>query len=222
MRTDTTPRTARPQLDQPLSRAARLAEPRSSQPAAVPPQSRWTAAHPVRNRPAAVRAPNPGRAAARPDRMSTMTTSTTQAADQRYAGTDNDAYRAMRIQLQAFIARRVESTQVAEDLTQEVLLRLVRSNADELADPAAWLYRVARNVIIDHYRTRRPDPARVEASELIKLGRPLRRRPIACPPRTRPMPALTHQPARRAIPDPRSPPWTSTGEPTPPSPPRPG
>ena len=72
----------------------------------------------------------------------------------------------MRTQLQAFIARRVENTQAAEDLTQEVLLRLVRSNPDELADPAAWLYRVARNVIIDHYRTRRPDPARVEASEL--------------------------------------------------------
>ena len=95
-----------------------------------------------------------------------MTTPSKQAADQRHGGTDNDAYRAMRRQLQAFIARRVESTQAAEDLTQEVLLRLIRSNADELADPAAWLYRVARNVIIDHYRTRRPDPARVEASEL--------------------------------------------------------
>ena len=95
-----------------------------------------------------------------------MTTPTKQPADQRHAGTDNDAYRAMRTQLQAFIARRVENTQAAEDLTQEVLLRLVRSNPDELADPAAWLYRVARNVIIDHYRTRRPDPARVEASEL--------------------------------------------------------
>jgi RNA polymerase sigma-70 factor (ECF subfamily) len=95
-----------------------------------------------------------------------MTTPTKQAADRRYAGTDNDGYRAMRTQLQAFIARRVESTQAAEDLTQEVLLRLVRSNADEFADPAAWLYRVARNVIIDHYRTRRPIPARIEASEL--------------------------------------------------------
>jgi RNA polymerase sigma-70 factor, ECF subfamily len=95
-----------------------------------------------------------------------MTTPTKQTANQRHAGTDNDAYRALRHQLQAFIARRVESTQTAEDLTQEVLLRLVRSNADELADPAAWLYRVARNVIIDHYRTRRPASARVEASEL--------------------------------------------------------
>ena len=95
-----------------------------------------------------------------------MNTPTTQAADQRHAGTDDGAYRAMRTHLQVFIARRVENTQTAEDLTQEVLLRLVRSNANELADPAAWLYRVARNVIIDHYRTRRPDPAGVEASEL--------------------------------------------------------
>ena len=96
-----------------------------------------------------------------------MTTPIKQAADRRHTGTDNDAYRAMRTRLQAFIARRVESPQAAEDLTQEVLLRLVRSNADELADPAAWLYRVARNVIIDYYRTRRPAPAGVEASEFI-------------------------------------------------------
>ena len=61
--------TARPQLDQPLSRAARLTEPQSSQPAAVPLQPRWTAAHPARNRAAAVQARNPGRAAAGPDRM---------------------------------------------------------------------------------------------------------------------------------------------------------
>ena len=138
----------------------------------------------------------------------------------RHAGTDNDAYRAMRTQLQAFIARRVESPQAAEDLTQEVLLRLVRSNADELADPAAWLYRVARNVIIDHYRTRRPDPAGVEDQRAIELAEvdPFARRPIASAPRTRPMPALTHQPARRAIPirDHRGRPRRA--EPTPPSP----
>ena len=62
----------------------------------------------------------------------------------------------MRARLHAFIARRVESPQTAEDLTQEVLLRLLRSPSKQLADPTAWLYRVARNVIIDHYRTRHP------------------------------------------------------------------
>ena len=68
----------------------------------------------------------------------------------------NDAFRDMRARLRAFIARRVESPHMADDLTQEVLLRLLRSPSSDLADPTAWLYRVARNVIIDHYRTRRP------------------------------------------------------------------
>ncbi|MGH3340634.1 MAG: sigma-70 family RNA polymerase sigma factor, partial [Propionibacteriaceae bacterium] len=80
------------------------------------------------------------------------------------------AAREMRAHLQAFISRRVESPEVAEDLTQEVFLRLVqRDGGDELADPTAWLYRVARNTIIDHYRSRRSTLAlggeAIEASE---------------------------------------------------------
>ena len=40
--------------------------------------------------------------------------------------------------MRAFIARRVENPETAEDLTQEVLLRLVRSRrSDELDDPTA-------------------------------------------------------------------------------------
>jgi RNA polymerase sigma-70 factor (ECF subfamily) len=58
--------------------------------------------------------------------------------------------------LHAFIARRAESREVAEDLTQEVFVRLARREDGDLADPTAWLYRVARNTIIDHYRSRRP------------------------------------------------------------------
>ena len=93
-----------------------------------------------------------------------MTTSNT-AGTSEHADTDA-AFRDMRARLHAFIARRVESPQTAEDLTQEVLLRLLRSRSSDLTDPTAWLYRVARNVIIDHYRARHPtklldiDPAR--------------------------------------------------------------
>jgi RNA polymerase sigma-70 factor, ECF subfamily len=67
-----------------------------------------------------------------------------------------DAYRDLRARLEAFIARRVESRETAEDLAQEVLLRLLRADTAHLANPSAWLFRVARNVITDHYRTRRP------------------------------------------------------------------
>jgi RNA polymerase sigma-70 factor (ECF subfamily) len=70
----------------------------------------------------------------------------------------DEAYRQMRSRLRAFIAARVENPETAEDLTQEVLLRLVRSGS-AVDDPTAWLYRVARNVIIDHYRGRRPPPS---------------------------------------------------------------
>jgi RNA polymerase sigma-70 factor, ECF subfamily len=66
----------------------------------------------------------------------------------------DEALHALRAQLHAFIARRVDSPEVADDLTQEVLLRLLTHDDGRVKDPTAWLYRVARNVIIDHYRTR--------------------------------------------------------------------
>jgi RNA polymerase sigma-70 factor, ECF subfamily len=66
----------------------------------------------------------------------------------------DDAMHALRGQLHAFIARRVQSPEVADDLTQDVLVRLLAHDDGRVANPTAWLYRVARNVIIDHYRTR--------------------------------------------------------------------
>jgi RNA polymerase sigma-70 factor (ECF subfamily) len=39
-----------------------------------------------------------------------------------------------------------------------VLLRLVKTADGSVENPLPWLYRVARNVIIDHYRTRRSQP----------------------------------------------------------------
>jgi RNA polymerase sigma-70 factor, ECF subfamily len=74
----------------------------------------------------------------------------------------DEALNAVRARLHAFIARRVESPDVADDLTQEVLLRLLMNQDGHVENPTPWLYRVARNAIIDHYRARRsrrrPDP----------------------------------------------------------------
>ena len=56
--------------------------------------------------------------------------------------------------LRAFIRRRVSDENVADDLLQEVFVR-VHSKLDSVSDDerlAAWLYRIARNVITDHYR----------------------------------------------------------------------
>jgi RNA polymerase sigma-70 factor, ECF subfamily len=65
-----------------------------------------------------------------------------------------DTLDAVRARLHAFLARRVESPEVADDLTQDVLLRLLQHRDTAVEHPTAWLYRVARNVLIDHYRTR--------------------------------------------------------------------
>lgn len=59
--------------------------------------------------------------------------------------------------LRGFVRRRVPDDATADDLTQEILLKVYRSRA-KLPDTLrleAWLYRVARNTLTDHYRRRR-------------------------------------------------------------------
>lgn len=60
--------------------------------------------------------------------------------------------------LRAFIRRRVRDDATADDLAQDTLLKVYRSRA-VLRDGTrleAWLYRIARRSVIDHYRRRRP------------------------------------------------------------------
>jgi len=55
----------------------------------------------------------------------------------------------------AYIRYRVDSKSTAEDLTSEVFLRMVRSLVsyrDQGLPFRAWLYRIANNLVIDHYR----------------------------------------------------------------------
>ena len=69
--------------------------------------------------------------------------------------------------LLAFIAGRVPDRDGAEDILQEVLLRIHR-HAGELENSAAvsaWIHQIARNAIADHYRraaVRREQPSGVE------------------------------------------------------------
>ncbi len=56
----------------------------------------------------------------------------------------------------AFLERRVESRETAEDLLQEAFGRAV-THVDRLRDgesAVAWFYRVLRNAVTDHYRRR--------------------------------------------------------------------
>ena len=56
-----------------------------------------------------------------------------------------------------FIRSRVANNDEAEDLLQEVFLRVHRHLccADDWQRPQAWFYQIARNLIIDHYRSTR-------------------------------------------------------------------
>ena len=57
--------------------------------------------------------------------------------------------------LRSFIALRVGNDEVAADIAQDVLVRSIAAGAlQSVQNPTAWLYRSARNAVIDHYRTR--------------------------------------------------------------------
>lgn len=58
--------------------------------------------------------------------------------------------------LRSFVAARVGDYELAADITQDVIVRSIANGAlDHVDNPTAWLYRSARNAVIDHYRTRR-------------------------------------------------------------------
>lgn len=68
--------------------------------------------------------------------------------------------------LRGFIRRRVRDDATADDLAQETMLKVYRSRST-LRDGQrleAWLYRIARTTIIDHYRRQKPSE---ELSEVV-------------------------------------------------------
>ncbi|WP_110667888.1 RNA polymerase sigma factor [Salinicola halophilus] len=67
-------------------------------------------------------------------------------------------YRQYRPELLGFLRHRVGCRELAADLCHEVYLRLFQTPDDTLPDdPRAYLFRVARNLLIDRHR--RPSPA---------------------------------------------------------------
>jgi RNA polymerase sigma-70 factor (ECF subfamily) len=80
------------------------------------------------------------------------------------------AHLTLRADVRRFIARRIEPSTV-EDLVQEVFLK-VHESASELRDVESvgpWLFRIARNVVIDHLRKRRAHTALEEHDEPASL-----------------------------------------------------
>ena len=66
-----------------------------------------------------------------------------------------------RQQLFRYFYRTVGHAETARDLTQDVFVRVTRTSvpADDDAHVRAWLFRIARNLALDHHRqrTRRPE-----------------------------------------------------------------
>jgi RNA polymerase sigma-70 factor (ECF subfamily) len=64
--------------------------------------------------------------------------------------------------LRAFIAKRVVDEAAAEDLSQEVFVRMQRglSGLKKESRLVPWIYQIARHAIIDYYRARNRQPER--------------------------------------------------------------
>lgn len=79
-----------------------------------------------------------------------------------------EVWRELHDPLLGFVARRVSSVEDAEDIVQEVMLRIHLHSADlaHVEQVAAWVYRITSNAIIDHYRR----PARRERPAGADLG----------------------------------------------------
>lgn len=61
-------------------------------------------------------------------------------------------------QLLAFIQRRVNDSTAAEDILQDVFLKMFE-RIDSLRDAdklQSWMYRIARHAIVDYYRSKKP------------------------------------------------------------------
>ena len=68
----------------------------------------------------------------------------------------DDRWRQAVDQVRTFVAGRVGDPELAADITQNVMVRSIASGAlERVENPTAWMYRAARNAVIDHYRTMR-------------------------------------------------------------------
>ncbi|MEM7323431.1 MAG: sigma-70 family RNA polymerase sigma factor [Actinomycetota bacterium] len=66
--------------------------------------------------------------------------------------TAEELWREFGSSLRQFVARRVNNPADVDEIVQDIFLRL-HTKIDEIDEPTGWIYRVARNSIIDHYRS---------------------------------------------------------------------
>lgn len=75
--------------------------------------------------------------------------------------TSESLYRTFQERLRRFILKRVRDSAAAEDILQDVFLK-IHTKADSLQDETkleSWIFQITRNTIIDHYRSKgKTDP----------------------------------------------------------------
>jgi RNA polymerase sigma-70 factor (ECF subfamily) len=79
-------------------------------------------------------------------------------------------WRELRARLHGFVGRRVGNPEDAEDVVQDVFVRMQR-NIDALTSADrldAWAFRIARNAVADHYRSRGRDLTGEAASKAME------------------------------------------------------
>ncbi|MFI5357555.1 MAG: sigma-70 family RNA polymerase sigma factor [Opitutales bacterium] len=129
--------------------------------------------------------------------------------------TENEAptevlWREFSYPLRKFLRARTRSDTDADDLLQEVFVRIHKA-LPVLREPArlqGWVYRIARNAVIDHYRTRREhlpldfdlEAADPEGRDAVDLSGSLRKFMAALPPAYR-EPLVRHEFQGEALPD---------------------
>jgi RNA polymerase sigma-70 factor (ECF subfamily) len=91
------------------------------------------------------------------------------------ANTNEATYRIwvdLKSNLHKFIARRAGNEDDAEDILQDVFVK-IHSNIGRLRDTTKlhpWVYQIARNAIIDHYRSRRPNLSLDSVPETLEIA----------------------------------------------------
>jgi RNA polymerase sigma-70 factor (ECF subfamily) len=95
--------------------------------------------------------------------------------------TTEEIWTAFRHQLYTYIRARARSPQDAEDIRQDVFVKVHRGirNLEDEAHLSSWLYRVTHNTIIDHYRKKRPEPTLEEPPAAIEDDLPIAEQKLA-------------------------------------------
>ncbi len=85
------------------------------------------------------------------------------------------AWEAFHAPLHRFIRRRVADEATAEDLLQEVFLK-IHQHGENLRDTRrleSWIYQITRNIIIDYYRSHHLSITTLDTQEVLRLSEDL-------------------------------------------------